>query len=172
MSLITIITDASFAIHDHTNAAGWAGFVAAPSGKRYFGDAMHVQPVNNINAEAFAVVNTLHQGIHAGMIQYGDYVIIQSDCIAAMQLLQKPYTYEELQIKKKQAGRVQANIAQQTFEDLVMLHSLRVEWRHVRGHTGHPDSRFIVQDKVDRKAKYHMAVQASERRALRNGTQG
>jgi ribonuclease HI len=163
MSLVTIIVDASFAPYTTrkgNHPSGWAAFVACEGVKRYFSDEMKVVPRNSTIAEMFAVVNAMHCGITDFMIDNGDKVVIQTDCMAAIERFQNAYSAEDLAKKdKKSASRIQCAQAYARLAIMVSKKQLTVEWRHVRGHTGNADSRFIVQDKCDRKAKYHMSCQ-------------
>jgi ribonuclease HI len=171
MGLVTIIADASFAVRGPSfGASGWAAFVASEGVKRYYGDMMHVRPYASTQAEMFACVNGLHMAIRDGLAYHGDKVIIQSDCINALEGLKKPFPADKLTDSKKAKGRTQMNEAYIAFRKMVARYALTVEFRHVRGHTGIGDSRSIVQDKCDRKAKYYMARQAAQfREAHENG---
>jgi hypothetical protein len=166
--LVTVISDASFAIKDGTNAAGWACYIACMRGKRYYGNEMRVQPLNTTVSEVFAVVNALHSGLYSQQIERADTVLFQVDCIPAIEILKNGYSQEKLDAPgKKRLHRAQANEAREKFYELIHGYDIGFEFRHIKAHCGIEDPRFFVHNEVDLIAKKHMSIQAGKFRQMR-----
>lgn len=143
MTTVTLMSDASYC--DKSRCGGWGGYIACERGKQFFGGEFKGQVLSSIFAEMAAIINTLYKACECGLIQPEDVVLIQSDCIPAMDKLEG----------KGEAG--QHIDAIKTFTKYCNLYSLTVEFRHVKGHTNSRKSRFYINNECDRIAYKHMA---------------
>jgi ribonuclease HI len=79
---VTIIADASFC--PNTNVAGYGYWIATERGKQGGGGEMKGRVEGNIAAEMQAVANALHIALRLTLVQQKDEVLIQTDCMAAI----------------------------------------------------------------------------------------
>lgn len=164
--LATLIADASFAIRSKYKSAGWAAYIVRDGYRRYYGGGFHVQMVNNVTAECGAIVNGVWSGLNAKHIQEGDRVIIQTDCIGAIQHLENGYPESALNNgnSKRREHIAQIQELHLKFGSLILSNGLTYEFRHVRGHTNAQNPRSYIQGQCDRIAKRQMALQENQRR--------
>lgn len=141
---VTIIADASFC--PDTNVAGYGFWIASERGKQGGGGEMKCRVDGNIAAEMQAVVNALYIAHRLQLVQAADEVLIQTDCMAAI---------DAFEGKRR-------NLPAQEWEAVKVLrrlrsdHSLRVVFRHVKGHTGKKEARFVTNHLCDKRAKEAM----------------
>jgi ribonuclease HI len=166
--LVTVIADASFAVRSKYQSSGWAAYVVRDNVRRYYGGSFHMQMVSNITAECGAIVNGVWSALEANHICEGDRLIIQTDCMAAIELLPKGYGSISGSHKKRPHMK-QINEMHFEFARLMLVNGLKYEFRHVRGHTNDTASRSFVQGQCDRLARRHMAIQDNERRKADGG---
>lgn len=141
---ITMICDASYC--PKYKVAGYGFWIASQRGK--FGGAGHMtqEIENNNTAEMMAICNTIWEGIKKGIIFKGDTLLIQSDCLSAMDKMkgiQKTNTDQESSVLKY-------------YEKTVSRNELNVKFRHVRGHTTRVEARFVANRMCDKRAKSAM----------------
>jgi len=148
---VTIICDASYC--PQQNVAGYGYWIASDRGKKGGGGQVVAAVLDNNTAEMMAVCNTLWHGIKNGLIQAGDEILIQTDCLSAIDRLGET----------KPATREQDKQVLEYFRKVTLDHNLKISWRHVKGHTNHADARFAANRKCDQRAKQHMRLARVEK---------
>lgn len=143
MALITIITDASHC--PNTLAGGYGVWVTGDHGRKSFrGPLSGAKDSSEI--ESKAMCNGLWHGIRSGLIKRGDVVLMQTDCDAALKLLQG-----------KRPPRYDAEFdVLDWFTDTTISNGILVRFRHVKGHTQKQDQRSKSQRRCDRDAGIEM----------------
>lgn len=154
MSLVTIITDASHC--PNTKAGGYGVWIAGDKGKQAFGGPLSGTS-DSSEIESKAMCNGLYHGIKEGLINRGDVVLMQTDCDAALRLLQC-----------KRAPRDSEFDILDWITDTTMKNDITLRFRHVKGHTNKTDSRSKAQDHCDKLAKQYMI---SERKRLHRASE-
>jgi ribonuclease HI len=142
---VTIIVDAS---HCSSTLAGGYGFwLASQRGCCSGGGAFKGSIPHSRCAEMCAIVNAFHSGVSQGRILPGDDVLIQSDCLSAIDFLQtsSPTKGHSLEVE-----------AAKLFRSIMSTGGVQVRFRHVKGHTSTRDRRSKSQDICDHVAKKHM----------------
>jgi ribonuclease HI len=123
----TVITDASFC--PQTKAAGWAAWIRLGKGKLIKRSGVFkIAPKDCTEAELWAAYN----GIHIAKAKGAEKVLLQTDCLAAINVIKKNKT-------KNEKGYL--------------------ELRHVKGHTNFTGARYWVNRWCDREAKKQMRKQ-------------
>ena len=115
---------------------------------------MSIDIENNNTAEMMAICNTIWEGINKGIIQRGDTLLIQSDCLSAMEKIKGV----------QRTNTVQEDAVLEYFEKTVRRNELSVRFRHVRGHTGKVEARFVANRMCDKRAK--AAMRTARRRKI------
>lgn len=100
----------------------------------------------NIAAEMQAVANALYIATRSYLVQSEDEVLIQTDCMAAIDAFEGKR--RNLPAQEWEAVRV--------LRRLCSAHDLRVVFRHVKGHTGKKGARFVTNHLCDKRAKEAM----------------
>lgn len=101
---------------------------------------------SNIVAEMQAVVNALHIATRLTLVQSTDEVLIQTDCMAAIDAFNG--TRKSLNGQEREAVQVLHRLRSQL--------CLSITFRHVKGHTGKKEARFVTNKLCDRRAKEAM----------------
>ena len=142
---VTIIADASFC--PETGKAGYGFWIASSRGKLAGDGAMLVPKVkNNIAAEMMALLNAMQAGIKKEIILIGDNLLLQTDCqpaIDAFLRLRNNISKQELELVD-------------WYDTFCSNHNLTIKFKHVKGHSNDPASRYVVNNICDRKAKRNM----------------
>lgn len=138
---VTVITDASYC--PEYKVAGYGFWIACERGKQGGGGQMKTTVENNIIAEMQAVANSLYQAVRLGLVQQGDEVLLQTDCIPAIDAFTMKRT--KLISAEHEVIRVLTNIQTNYF--------LTLEFRHVKGHTDKQGARYITNKLCDKRAK-------------------
>lgn len=148
--LVTVITDASYC--SETGAAGYGYWVVSERGRASGGGKFSYKAESSLDAEMKAIVNGIYIALREGIAQEGDRVLVQTDCQGAILFFeqvprskgrQKQYTSER-------------RLVHRWFADLVYNSRLRVDFRHVKGHTSAPGSRFYANRICDQLARSSM----------------
>lgn len=144
MEWATIIADASFC-PEH-RVGGYGFWIAGDNGK-LAGEGMFktTLPNNNV-AELLALLNALHCAVTKGVIPTFSGVLLQSDCMAALDALQGRRVNmldDEVQAVK-------------WFGDFCNNHKLTVRFKHVKGHSSNKQNRFLSNNACDRRARRQM----------------
>ena len=141
---VTLMVDASYC-HD-TNAAGYGFWVASNRGHRPGSGAMRVHVSNALEAEMMAICNALYRSFKFNYIQAGDTVLVQTDCLGAID-------------RFTGNNRVKSEMERKA---LIVLNSiaksndLRVNFRHVKAHTRRKENRYRANNHCDTAAKKAM----------------
>lgn len=141
---ITIIADASFC--PETKIGGYAFWIACQRGKRGGRGVFKDFCNDNTVAEMRAVANGLHEGLKANLIQEGDKILLQTDCLGAIMAFEKTrhsLSKQELQIVTY-------------IEKLAFDFSLKLRYKHVKGHSNNLGARFVSNNTCDAQAKSAM----------------
>lgn len=147
----TVITDASWC--QYTGAGGWAGWIRCDgnSGPIKAHGILKAPVTSSTLAEVMAAAN----GVWVAASQGATAILIQSDCMAVIHLVQK-------QTKNPQLLAVWKRLVE--FPELA---GCVISARHVKGHAPIKDARGWVNHWCDSHARKHMEEQ---RRVLRNKT--
>lgn len=141
---VTIIVDASHC--PDTGAAGYGCWIASARGKRPAEGQFKKPLSNSALAEAMAIVNAIYIAIRSKLVLKGDKVLLQSDCMSAINVLKgwdKPFNKESEETLN-------------TFKKLVDDYSLRVSFKHVKGHTNRDEARYRSNNMCDKQARRQM----------------
>jgi ribonuclease HI len=159
--LVTILTDASWC--PDTGAAGYGYWIASGRGKRPGGNVMK-PAVNPCHAEMMAIANGLTVALKAELVCDGDDVLIQTDSTNAIRAL----TSQELRYGDQFTLDMAA--VRDYVTNLVARHKLRMEYRHVKGHSPRPEARFKANNHCDERAKLHMRRARRRIREMQSAT--
>ena len=132
--LVTVNADASFC--PDTKAGGYGLYVASSRSKRSFDGRFKDLTANSTSAELKALVLGLYFGIKFGIIKANDVVLLQSDCIPALD--------------KIEAGK------SKKVNEYIERFNLTLKFKHVKGHAGIYEGRFLSNHINDRKAYLNM----------------
>ena len=154
--LVTIIADASFC--PETSVAGYGFWIACNRGKLQGSGEMKLMCRDNIAAEMQAVVNAVHRAVKKNLVLKHDEILIQTDCQAAIDRF------------KEHPNRLHQEYFDcwRRLERLKVDHNLRVQYRHVKGHTNNSEPRFKANNLCDRLARKAMR-EARDKIKLLNG---
>jgi len=144
--LVTVMADASFC--DRLQVAGYGYYVVSDRKKTKGGGFIKEPVLTSVTAEFMAVAMAVTKGINCGVIDYGDALIIQTDCTSVIQAFNGKRKY--LNTQEREA-----------LEYLVALrvqHCLTYTLRHVKGHTNRPEPRYAANRFCDDKASKYLAV--------------
>lgn len=143
---VTIIADASFC--PETQAAGYGFWIACERGKKGGGGEMKDLLSSNIAAEMQAAVNALHIAIRCELVKAADEVLIQTDCMAAIDAFEG----------KRRNLAPHEKVAVDVMHRLRIQHCLSLVFRHVKGHSGRKEARYVTNHMCDKRAKEAMRL--------------
>lgn len=139
---VTIFADASYC--NELRVGGYGFWVACERGKKAGGGRLKTNDVSSSTvAEMMALANALHCAIAHGLVLDNDTVLLQTDCMAAIDAFEGRRTrliQQELQI-----------IA--FMRKLIEKGKLKLTYRHVKGHTGNGDRRSVTNHLCDKRAR-------------------
>lgn len=141
---VTVLADASF--HPDHNVGGYGFWIASERGKLPGGGPFKRHVSDNNSAEMMAIVNALYEGAQAGLIQEGDFVLIQTD---------SQYAIDRFWGRKR-LDTADAKLAHEKFHHLKRVLRMRYDFRHVKGHSRSNDARFVANNMCDKRAKLGM----------------
>lgn len=149
---VTIIADASWC--PDTHMGGYGFWIAGERGKLGGGGRLcRSQPVINATAaEMMALCNALYAAFKHELIHFGDEVLLQTDCLAAINIFKgigTPLSEQEEQ-------------ALATLQTQRNMFELDFEFRHVKGHTSNPNARSVTNRLCDERAKKFMREARAE----------
>lgn len=128
------------------NVGGYGHWIISNRGHRSGGGRFQKAPRSPHKAEMMGIVNSLYEAGRRGLARAGDNVLIQCDCIAAM---------DRLGGKHPITGKFEANIVKK-FNHAVDKLSINVRFRHVKGHINSLAPRHRSNNTCDRIAKSYM----------------
>lgn len=143
---VTILADASHC--PTTKAAGYGFWIASGRGKWAGHGALRGRIATSTQAEMMAVVNALHTAIVRQLVAQEDVVLMQIDCLAAIDSFNRARQLLEEEVK-----------VVDHYDKLCKAHRLVVMFRHVKAHTGKGGSRFVSNSHCDKSAKKEMRRQ-------------
>lgn len=143
---VTIIADASYC--SQTGAAGYGWWTACERGKQGGGGAMKDKMCSSSAAEMMALVNALHISLRFNLVQGGDHILFQTDCMAAI---------DAFHGKRQQLNKSE-RAAKKLIYDLKRQNNLTYSFRHVKGHTNRKEARFVTNNLCDMRAKVGMRL--------------
>ncbi len=152
---VTILTDASYC--PDTQVAGYGYWIASNRGRVGGGGAMQVKAVTSSSAEMMAIANSLHAGIASTFVQQGDEILMQTDCMAAIQA----FKFLRYNLAPQERAAVQY------VERFLQQYELKIEYRHVKAHTSQEGARFVANHMCDKRAK--AAMRGARIKALAQG---
>lgn len=155
VNCITINTDASFGPFDKVGGYGY--YIICDKFKIRRGGMFKNHPKNSIEAEMMCIANAIHTLINIPSLPTTKYIIINCDCLMA---------FENIGLKK--GNEIGRRIAKQ-LKELKNKTSFRnvhpkVEFRHVKSHSGKNDARSYINEWCDREAKRWMKQAAMLKR--------
>jgi ribonuclease HI len=142
---VTLMTDASWCPHTKVGGFGW--WCVSDRGGVPGGGLFTRNPDNATVAEMMAVVRSLHECIKGGHIKPQDEVLIQLDCMAAI---------EKFWGKQLVSPGSEQEVVGLFWRLVRETPLLDVQVRHVKGHSRSLESRYRSNDKCDRRAKEFM----------------
>ena len=154
--IVTIFTDASF--DDRARAGGWSAWVkygGAAATTLRFSAPFREKPCSSIGAELAAIANALHLAATRLPLTPDTFVILQTDCVPAIDLLEGRW-------RKQRAAFLAA--CERSINETVAKAGFRLELRHVRAHRHKVDRRSAVNEWCDTAAKSALR-RARERQA-------
>lgn len=141
-----MLADASH--HPKHKVGGYGFWIASERGKLPGGGPFKNRVRDNNAAEMMAIVNALYEGARAGLIQEGDFVLIQTDSAYAIERF-----WGRIPLRNNDA---QAAFDQ--FHALLKRLDLRYDFRHVKGHSNVNDARSMANRMCDKRAKLGMEL--------------
>lgn len=143
--LVSVFADASFC--PDTRAAGWGGWAKSERGTTRSGGPLD-RLDGSLAAEAWAVVRAVEMALHPGaagaVAEPGDYLLIQTDCQAAIFALERD-------------GALRSAL-------IAVRGSCTVKFRWIRGHQHHSRApRYAVNNYCDDEARRHMLEMRRQR---------
>lgn len=152
---VTIIADASFCPEEHVGGYGY--WIASHRGKLGGGGKIanggHV--VTSTSAEMMAIANAMWHAVDNNLVQRADSVLIQTDCMAAIQAFQmtRLHLVDQERAVVKYVQGLQQHLG------------LEIRYRHVKGHTSIDDARSITNRMCDKRAKEAMRIARTQSKA-------
>lgn len=158
MSRVTIISDASYC--HQSKAAGCGFWIASDRGKLGGSHAFRLPVKDAQVAEVMGVYAALHKAAEQGLVQENDEVLIQMDCMGALNRFNghtAPREGQEMEYVDK-------------MKLLIVRLSIQVEYRHVKAHSDALGARFTTIQLCDQRAKEAMrhrrATFAEDKRSI------
>lgn len=150
---VTIIADASRCLQ--TGASGYGFWIASPRSKFAGGGSFKLPTPSVEVAESLAICNALHVALAREAVQEGDQILIQTDCINAIDILSG----------KRKTLREDERVAFDFLQALRAAHSLTLAFRHVKGHSTLTGARYTTNRLCDQRAKAGMRKAREELRS-------
>ncbi len=147
---VTVMVDGSFC--PNTRAAAYGYWIVSDRG-RISGSGVFKAPIATpIETEMASVANGIAVGLQQRIIHPGDDILIQIDCIAAIERLNRVrFTNTEMQ-----------ETIVEGFVSLIRRAQLSYKFRHVRGHSRRIGSRFHANNSCDTLARDAMRKRRAE----------
>lgn len=145
--LTTIIADASFC--PEYKVGGYGFWIVNDEGSLAGGGTFKTPVFDNNVCEFLACVNALYISEINGLIKNRDKVIVQTDNSFAISMFGSDAEF------RRNRDKVCLH-AYNLVEELLLRLNLRVEIRHIKGHTAKTDKRSIAQQSCDRRARSYM----------------
>lgn len=144
--IFTVTTDASFSTR--IKRGTYAFQVKSNKGCHQYSGVFKDEVGCNTEAELKAIGNALAYLVKQNELSKGDFIIINTDCFAAIMAIKH-------QASPRGSTRLKLH-ARKIYRYLVAVHSVRHEFRHVKAHTNVQDKRSHVNRWCDKKAGEEM----------------
>lgn len=147
---ITIFTDTSFC--HKTKAGGWAAWIKYDGGTLRKGAPVRGLGASPTHCELIAIRNALHYVEQGFRLTSGDLLVIQTDCLSAIQMLEGNI---------KIFGRAEKDLV----DDILKWqrdHFCCWSLQHVKGHMGTSTRRSAVNTWCDEEAGRHMRTRRQQ----------
>lgn len=163
--MITIFVDASFC--PQTKAAGWGAWYKAKDQLKgiTIGGRFNLSMKSSSEAELCGIANTLHHLANKGNLAEDDVVMVQSDSLRSLNLMNKYLQNTTASDHEKGApistGEALTHTPREA-EAIAIISNItgdfktKIYLRHVRAHNGVGDGRSWVNEQCDTIAKTHM----------------
>lgn len=138
---VTLMADASHC--PDRNVAGYGFWIASARGKKAGGGAIKSLVDNIGEAELMALANALFVAINENFVAPGDNVLMQTDSLAAIGAIGKT---------RKRMTQKEGEVASYILR-LAENNALLLRVKHVKGHSGRAEARFVSNHMCDRRAK-------------------
>jgi ribonuclease HI len=143
--MVVLIADASFC--PLTKVGGYAFWIKSKS-TDYFRVRRFNEVLNNsLEAELYAITNSFKHCLQRNLIKIGDEIKIRTDCEQVIRYLTSSRYLESFS---------QVNEAIRLFNRLVFENKLKVQFQHIKGHTGSELYESEMQRKCDRASRNTM----------------
>lgn len=152
---VTVIADASY--DSRYKVGGYGYWIASERGKRPGGGPLRGEIFSSHVAEMMAICRAVHDGVKQKLIQPGDNVLIQTDCIGAIASLNRAVKSKAVTLPAEE------KLVCEVFYELRNKHKLEVRFRHVKGHTNNEEARFAANRACDARAKAGMRIERTKR---------
>lgn len=143
---VTLICDASYC--DRYKVAGYGYWIACTRGKSGGSGRVQVDVDSSGTAEMMAICNTIWRGITDRLIEPGDKLLIQTDCLQAIEVMRGT----------RGPSHPQEDQVIEYFERTIKRFNLQTEFRHVKGHTHIREARYAANRACDKRAKREMRL--------------
>lgn len=140
---VTILADASHC--PDTKAGGYGYWIASARGKKGGSGVLNGAITSSTLAEIMAIANAIYCAIKINLVQGNDVILVQTDCESAI---------FALTLKRK--GSAEEKKVVEYIQKMVKLLSLKIEYKHVKGHTNSSEARFAANNACDRAARKAM----------------
>lgn len=147
---VTIIADASY--DQRYGVGGYGYWIACARGKTPGEGVLRGTVVSSLQAEMMAIVRALYDGVKLRLIEPGDEVLLQTDCMSAIDALGS----RRLRVPSDK-------IVLETFNMLKERHNLTITFKHVKGHTKLHEARYAANRACDARAKKAMRAERDRR---------
>lgn len=147
---VTILSDASYC--PEYKVAGYGFWIACGRGKLGGGGQITEEVEDTNAAEMMAICNSICYGVDRRLIEPGDRLLVQTDSLAAIDRLQG----KRVVTLTPQQERIIAY-----YQKVVRGLDLTVVFRHIKGHTGLPEARYVANRMCDKRARDHMRAARS-----------
>lgn len=142
---VTIIADASWC--PMTKVGGYGCWINAGSrGSKAHQAMLNGPSVCAGTAEMKAIALAIHHSVASGLVTSGDHVLIQSDCVGAIDAFNG--WRSTLKIEEKEVA--------EWFRKFTVKYGLSITFKHVKGHSNEAGARFVSNKICDRRAKEEM----------------
>ena len=137
--LVTLFSDASY----KDEKGGWGGWAKSDRGRVYYGGSLRGKWKASNDTEMAAIANTLRLAKFSGILIPGDTVLIQSDCLWALNKLSR-----DIRPSKGKGQR-----AYHVIKHFEKAHYLFLKYKHVKAHEGGKHKRSAVNETCDELAR-------------------
>lgn len=154
LNAITINTDASF--NTKLKVGGYAFYIRVGDSIIKSAGSFKTNPANPIEAEMMCIGNAVYTLSSLKELPPAKLIVINSDCLTAFELIK---------LKSKNPTGKSVALLIKTLKEKASYQGLippRIQFRHVKAHTGAQDARSWVNRWCDREAKIKMREESKK----------